>query len=588
MAPAHPNNKYCAYFAPTDMPIFAVRGYLQSAKKSIRIATYNMNVLDYQDVLEQKLREGVKIEYLVDFRLSFKSNTVWRQMQPHKNLVKMRVPVMRGRRPQMHNKVIIVDDEVLLLGSANWTYSGLVANYENVLAVFDKGTIKKFTDELDELRDISLIVCKTFGGSEKQCKDGQANWDNDFKHFLENGKFQASAVKSGEKCAGLTKGSGLLDSGNQLRFQGAADCLKDGRFKKIARQISEREQYIDGSFVADDPVSYRHRSEQTGSAEVYFSPEDNLEAVLQEELLKTLESPKDSFAYVSTNFITHPKLADALVKMHAAGVRLKVFFDRGRYDDPNFQQQLEKLKSLGFSRGSREITNEVITVFDNQLTGPYGCNHNKFAIVGSKDGLALLNGSANWSVSATRYNDENLVIIHDEAIAAIYLREVLSELFVYRYYQDNSSPGFWDDVEFLAKRIPCMKALLGLEGSCRIDGQTWKPAIRAAAVLSVSADANPETDSLWAWITIPGSVFQYAAELYTHRAFNGQWVTSVPLLPGTGFNFKFFKAWKGYSPITDGLNNVSFEWGGSGNDRHYKLAPFAVHTVPGRFTFGVR
>ena len=149
--PAHfqgvctPNKTNCVYFSPTDLPVEAVRAYLKSARKSIRIATYNMSIADYADILMDKANRGVRIEYAVDYKLSFQ-NKLWPKIDGNHYLVtKYRLPVMRGGNPQMHNKLILIDEEtddpVLLTGSANYSYMGLIANYENIFATKDKKII---------------------------------------------------------------------------------------------------------------------------------------------------------------------------------------------------------------------------------------------------------------------------------------------------------------------------------------------------------------------------------------------------------------------------------------------------------------
>jgi hypothetical protein len=55
-----PDLKICAHFAPADMPVSAVEDFLKSAKSSIKIATYNMNVKTIPKILTAKLKEGVK------------------------------------------------------------------------------------------------------------------------------------------------------------------------------------------------------------------------------------------------------------------------------------------------------------------------------------------------------------------------------------------------------------------------------------------------------------------------------------------------------------------------------------------------
>lgn len=77
--------------------------------------------------------------------------------------------------------------------------------------------------------------------------------------------------------------------------------------------------------------------------------------------------------------------------------------------------------------------------------------------------MIVLNGSANWSAGAMTKNDENLVIVKDDKLAAIYLREIISQLAVYRYGQNLGADGLQKDIATLSRSVPCLKSYLGLE-----------------------------------------------------------------------------------------------------------------------------
>src|SRR5688500_7556658 len=62
-----PGGRICAYFAPTDMPVHAIVNAMRGAQRSIRIATYNINVREIAEVLRQRMDAGVKVELLEDF-----------------------------------------------------------------------------------------------------------------------------------------------------------------------------------------------------------------------------------------------------------------------------------------------------------------------------------------------------------------------------------------------------------------------------------------------------------------------------------------------------------------------------------------
>lgn len=411
--------KYCVYFSPDDMPIHAIGDYMLRARNKIEISTYNMDVMEYVPLLKKKLDDGVKVEFGVDFVRSSTANAVWRAMQPHRNLKKYRIPVLRGRMPQMHNKIIIIDEEILIMGSANFSYSGLVANYENVVVVRDRTVVNKFRDEVKEMREQSLAACRLFSQEpndrDRGCDTGRETFDSDFKRLAESGEvnhlLKPEALQDGNPLKAICepiRTKGYVDQFSQphkLAEGGTYEqCFRDARFAQLAEEMSRIERFHDGKSIRDYVTAgndaKRYFSEERGYPRVYFSPEDNVQSLLNYELKQTLPRPTgtpapvapapaaapapdtapsivaenivanivptaeddsqrvrvpfriaDSFAYVGTNFITNRSFANTLVDMYNRGVDMLVWFDRGRFEDSMFQQALSVLRPLGFSRG---------------------------------------------------------------------------------------------------------------------------------------------------------------------------------------------------------------------------------------------
>jgi mitochondrial cardiolipin hydrolase len=557
---------FCAYFAPGDVPVAAVAEHLKSARRSIKIATYNMNVKPYTEILSEKLRQGVQVEFLVDYKLSFESNAVWRALPPQPRLLKYRVPVLRGGNPQMHNKIIIIDDKIAITGSANFTYSGLVGNYENIMSMSEPSMVREFIAEFEELKKVAQITCETM--SSGGCGRGEERYPRDFHELITAGKMPASGlVSSSGVCQGLVKGFVFLNEVNTVFNPNVPACFKDaGKYSTLATRLAANEK--------------KSSSKLSDKYQVYFSPEDDVEAVILRELSRTLQNPARSFAYVSVNFITNRKLALKLVELKRKGVRLKVFFDRGRYEDPNFKASLSILEELGFSHGGDD-EDMTITIFDNRLAGPYSCNHNKMAVIGDGREVTLLNGSANWSAGAMNKNDENLTVVRDADLAAIYLREILSQLFVYRYGQDAQARGFRRDIDFLAASVPCLKTRLGLERRCSL---THSP--KSSAIVSVANVPAGKDERVWAWVPQLNFGKGGAVELFTHETFAGRWITAIPMPPGSRSSFKLFKASAQHDPNLHGLQGVHWEYEGMGNDRSVQAAPMAVDVIQGSYVWG--
>ncbi len=651
--------KYCVYFSPDDMPIHAVGGELLKAEKKIEISTYNMDVLEFVPLLLHKLNQGVKVEFGVDFVRSKTANAVWRALPPHKNLKKYRVPVLRGRMPQMHNKIVIIEDKVLITGSANFSYSGLVHNYENVMVVRERSIVEKFQQEVQEMREQSLAACRAFTRNPQTCDSGHEDWDQGFAQLAESGSTQhllKPEAKGGEGALSAAcepvRERGFLTQFNQPHALSEGktyrDCFIDERYAKLAQEFSKIERFHDGKSVRDlittgeDPG--RYLSPERGYPRTYFSPEDNVQSLINFELRQTLPRAasateparppfqlSDSYVYVGTNFITNRSFATTLVDLYNRGVDLLIWFDRGRFDDPMFQQALSVLRPLGFSRGegdnsappqprvmpdgalaggpeSEKEDQAVLKVFDYQLTGPYGAYHHKFAVVGNSFGVKLINGSANWSANAVRRNDENVMVIRDEELASIFVANYLSNLFVYHFGQNYHSAGFQREVGEAFKRLPCTKPLLGFEGAseCTLRFQPpnnegrpvrrWTPGLilanKAFAVEQVPIDS--EKENLWAWVPQLNENRGGFVQFFTHGFAAGRWLATIPMRPGWAFEVKLFKAAKGFNPyqgcgrlnLAECVPSEAWEWAGYEKQRWLNMPLMGVQTVDRVYTWG--
>ncbi len=109
--------------------------------------------------LESCLRRGVKVSMIVN-RFDEQATSVQRQIRSLVN----KYPYLsvfsfnpKGRFEELHAKVIIVDSETALVGSANLSWGGLVANHE--LSIVIKGpTVEKISGLVHRLARDSRTV----------------------------------------------------------------------------------------------------------------------------------------------------------------------------------------------------------------------------------------------------------------------------------------------------------------------------------------------------------------------------------------------------------------------------------------------
>lgn len=128
---------------------------------------------------------------------------------------------------------------------------------------------------------------------------------------------------------------------------------------------------------------------------VYFSPNGGCqEAVITEitKAQKTIDIAMYSF--------TSREIAQALVEAQARHVMIRIVLDKA--------QRKER-----YSKSRYLISKGIDVKFH---FGP-GLMHNKFAVI---DGRALLTGSFNWTASANKRNEENLLILMDNDLIKKY------------------------------------------------------------------------------------------------------------------------------------------------------------------------
>ena len=129
--------------------------------------------------------------------------------------------------------------------------------------------------------------------------------------------------------------------------------------------------------------------------EVYFSPHGGC----TEAVVRALHAANESVLVQAYSFTSAP-IAKALVEAHKRGVRVEVILDdadvKDKYSEADF------LRNMG-----------IPTLIDAK----HQIAHNKVMVM---DGRTVITGSFNFTKQAETSNAENLLVIHDEALAEQY------------------------------------------------------------------------------------------------------------------------------------------------------------------------
>lgn len=162
----------------------------------------------------------------------------------------------------------------------------------------------------------------------------------------------------------------------------------------------EFQEMFEGKFGAKSPANTPHPITELDGVKIenYFAPEDEVMA----KIIDTVAKSEKSVHFMAFSF-TDDDLADKMVLLLKKGVEVSGIFE---------------------TQGADTAASECKTLVENQakigLDGNPYTFHHKVIIV---DGKAVIFGSFNFTANADNQNDENLLIIHSEKLAAQFEQE---------------------------------------------------------------------------------------------------------------------------------------------------------------------
>jgi len=189
----------------------------------------------------------------------------------------------------------------------------------------------------------------------------------------------------------LTTNDTYRNNNNMLRF--------------VSRQLAadytnEFEQMFDGRFGTSKRSATPYPQVRLGAArvEVYFSPQDGV----AKHVLQRLAAAKRSITFMTFSY-TEDKISDAMIAKVKADLEV-----RGVFESQN---------ARGTGADFNRLKQGGVDVLED---GNCYILHHKVIII---DERTVITGSYNFTSSAERDNDENLVIVDDPALARAYLEE---------------------------------------------------------------------------------------------------------------------------------------------------------------------
>lgn len=135
------------YFSPDDGVAAHILDVLKSAQRSIYFMIFTFTRTDFTDVMTERAQAGVTVQGVFETRqVAAGSDQAWNALTDAGLEVRQ-----DGNAFTMHNKVIVVDEQIVVTGSYNFTKAAEDSNDENVLIIHNPEIAAAYITEWREV-----------------------------------------------------------------------------------------------------------------------------------------------------------------------------------------------------------------------------------------------------------------------------------------------------------------------------------------------------------------------------------------------------------------------------------------------------
>ena len=129
------------YFTPPAGSAGGLIKHIDASKKTIKVMAYGFTAIPLSDALVKAHRRGVKVQLLQDEKSAGNNSDAVNQ------LIAAGIEVRSdGKHAIQHNKVMLLDDDIVITGSYNFTKSAEVRNAENIIILKSAYAAKRYAD----------------------------------------------------------------------------------------------------------------------------------------------------------------------------------------------------------------------------------------------------------------------------------------------------------------------------------------------------------------------------------------------------------------------------------------------------------
>lgn len=138
------------YFSPGGGPTAAIVEALDSAKVSVLVQAYSFTSAPIADALRRAHRRGVDVRVIIDKSQPNQRYTVLTFLQ------NAGIPVWIDQKHAIaHNKVMVIDENIVITGSFNFTKSAEERNAENLLVIQSPSIALEYINNWNKCREHS-------------------------------------------------------------------------------------------------------------------------------------------------------------------------------------------------------------------------------------------------------------------------------------------------------------------------------------------------------------------------------------------------------------------------------------------------
>ena len=138
-----------------------LQGALRNAKREIKISIYSFTNNDIAKILRDVAKRGVSVEIIFDKESNMENkSSVIGYLAKYNNISVCLLSGVKARNGKyygiMHQKMAIIDDEILVLGSANWSRNAFENNFETLLFSFEPNLVQKANNAFEKMKQNCL------------------------------------------------------------------------------------------------------------------------------------------------------------------------------------------------------------------------------------------------------------------------------------------------------------------------------------------------------------------------------------------------------------------------------------------------